>query len=96
MRKRVVRKTSPRASSASKKKPAVAPAVPAASKTLLVIGLLERAEGATLESLMSVTGWQAHSVRGFLSGALRKQRGLSVERVSGNGTGTVYRIMKAE
>jgi Protein of unknown function (DUF3489) len=36
-------------------------------------------EGAALKELMEATEWQAHSVRGFLSGALRKKMGLKIE-----------------
>src|SRR5206468_488441 len=41
------------------------------SKTATILGLLKRREGATLKELMDATEWQAHSVRGFLSGTLR-------------------------
>jgi hypothetical protein len=43
------------------------------------MGLLKRREGATLKELMEATEWQAHSVRGFLSGTLRKKMGLKIE-----------------
>ena len=49
------------------------------SKTAIVLGLLKRREGATLKELMEATEWQAHSVRGFLSGSLRKKMGLRIE-----------------
>lgn len=49
------------------------------SKKAIVLDLLKRAEGATLKEIMSATAWQAHSVRGFISGSLGKKMGLTVE-----------------
>jgi hypothetical protein len=43
------------------------------SKAAQVYGLLCRPEGATLRELQQATGWQPHSVRGFLSASIRKQ-----------------------
>jgi hypothetical protein len=48
------------------------------SKKAHILGLLERPEGATLTALMKATAWQAHTVRGFLSGTLRKRMGLKI------------------
>ena len=48
------------------------------SKKAVVVGLLKRPGGATLRDLMVNTGWQAHSVRGFISGALGTKMGLTV------------------
>ena len=48
------------------------------SKSDRVLSLLKQASGATLDELMKATKWQAHSVRGFLSGAVRKRKGLMV------------------
>ena len=49
------------------------------SKKAVVLELLRRPEGATLAGIISATGWQPHSVRGFISGALGKKMGLAIE-----------------
>ena len=64
------------------------------SKLANMIALLCRKEGATLEQMMKATGWQSHSVRGAMSGALKKKRGLNVTS-SKEGSVRVYRIVKA-
>ena len=51
---------------------------PKANKTANVLELLRREGGATIDDVMSATGWQAHSVRGFISGVLGKRMGLAV------------------
>ena len=51
------------------------------SKTAQILELLKRPGGATLKGIMAKTGWQAHSVRGFISGTLGKKLGLAVESV---------------
>ena len=48
------------------------------SKQAIFLDLLEKPEGATLHQLMDATGWQAHSVRGFISGFIKKKRGLTI------------------
>ncbi len=40
--------------------------------------MLRRPQGATMVELMQATGWQSHSVRGFLSGAIAKKMALKV------------------
>lgn len=65
-------------------KPAPAPAATVeaveapATKQAQLIALLKQASGASLADLMSATGWQAHSVRGVISGVLRKRLQLPV------------------
>jgi hypothetical protein len=48
------------------------------SKTETILELLKRPGGISLQAIMKATGWQAHSVRGFLSGTIRKKMGLTV------------------
>jgi hypothetical protein len=48
------------------------------SKKAIVLDLLKRAEGTTLKEIMAATDWQAHSVRGFISGSLGKKMGLKI------------------
>ena len=55
-------------------------------KTGRVLELLQRPGGATLKQLIAATQWQAHSVRGFLSGAVRKKMGLKIESTKEAGT----------
>lgn len=65
----------------------------ASTKTELVISLLRRRSGATLKEIMAATGWQAHSVRGLISGQLSRKLGLRVESFKRHGD-RVYRISK--
>jgi hypothetical protein len=62
------------------------------SKKAIVLGLLRRPEGATLAEIQSATAWQAHSVRGFLSGALGKKMGLTVDSAKRADGNRAYRI----
>ena len=53
------------------------------SKTNQILDLLKRPGGVTAKELMEVTGWQPHSVRGFLSGTISKKMGLTVTSSKG-------------
>ena len=55
------------------------------SKTARVIALVRQPAGASLKAIMKATGWQAHSVRGFISGQLGKRMGLRVKSFERDG-----------
>ena len=59
----------------------------------LLVTLLGRSDGATIADMTQATGWQAHSVRGAMAGALKK-RGHSVVSTKVDGVRT-YRIVAA-
>ncbi len=67
---------------------------PAGSKIGVIIDLLARPDGATLEDLAHATGWQAHSVRGALAGSLKK-KGYRITSEKRDGVRR-YRIEAAE
>ena len=64
------------------------------SKTAKVLDLLKRSGGTSLQELMKATGWQPHSVRGFISGTLRKKMGLKVKSAKGADGERVYNLDK--
>ena len=64
------------------------------SKKAVILGLLQRKDGATLAEIMSATGWQAHSVRGFISGHLGTKLGLTVESTKSEAGERTYRMSK--
>jgi hypothetical protein len=75
----------------------------AGTKQAQMIEMLKRPEGATVEQIAAATGWQHHTIRGAISGALKKKLGLTVEatrtrevgpnKTGAKGSTTVYRIV---
>src|SRR5262245_13140056 len=63
----------------------------AVSKQARVIAMLRAPRGATIQAVIHATGWQPHSVRGFLAGVVRKKLGLNLVSAAAEGA-RVYRI----
>jgi hypothetical protein len=76
----------------------------AGTKQAKMIEMLKRPEGATVEQIAAATGWQHHTIRGAISGALKKKLGLTVEatrtrevgpnKTGAKGSATTYRIIE--
>ena len=91
-----------KAAKSGKATPAEKPTPRTGTKQALMIEMLRRPEGATVEQIAEATGWQHHTIRGAISGALKKKLGLTVEatrtrevgpnRTGAKGSSTVYRI----
>ena len=62
------------------------------SKLAAVLGLLEGETGATITEIMTATGWQQHTVRGALAGAITRKLGRRLASEKIEGRGRVYRI----
>jgi len=83
-------KNAPKAKKAAK--PAKAESGPReGSKTAQVVAMLQRKNGATLAEIMDKMGWQRHTVRGFMAGAMKKA-GYAVESFKPEGGERTYRI----
>ncbi len=73
--------------------PALKPPTPrAGTKQAQIITLLQRPEGAAIAEIVGETGWMPHTVRGMISGALKKKLVLPVTSEKIDGRGTVYKI----
>lgn len=71
----------------------IAAGKPKMTKSDAVIKLLRGSRGTTIAAMMEATGWQAHSVRGFLSGTVKKKLGFSVESETGKDGARRYRVV---
>ncbi len=88
------RRAEPKPSGSKPKGRTPPPAVRPGTKQALLIDLLKRKKGATIEEIVEATGWQPHSVRGAISGALKKKLGLTVTSDPVEKRGRVYRIVE--
>ena len=62
------------------------------TKQALVVEMLRRSEGATVDQIMEATGWQRHTVRGAFAGAIKKKLGLAIASEKVEGGARVYRV----
>jgi hypothetical protein len=83
-----------RSKSAVRSRGTVKPAT-AKTKQQVCLDLLNRPEGVTVEELQAATGWQQHSVRGFLAGAVKKKLGLTLVSEKADAGSRRYRIASA-
>ena len=65
------------------------------TKQATLIAMLRARDGATLEEIMAATGWQSHTVRGAMAGALKKKLGLEVTSEKAEDRGRVYKLPAA-
>ena len=65
----------------------------AGTKQALVVEMLRRSEGATVDQIMEANGWQRHTVRGAFAGALKKKLGLAIASEKVEGGARVYRVV---
>ena len=65
---------------------------PRGTKQAALIAMLQRPEGATIGDAVEATGWQPHTVRGALAGALKKRLGLTIASEKVENRGRVYRL----
>lgn len=70
----------------------VAPRTRENTKQAQIIAMLQRPEGATINQIIEVTGWQPHTVRGTFAGAFKKKLGLTLSSSKDEHGQHVYRI----
>jgi hypothetical protein len=78
----------------TKKKKSAAKPEPKVGKGAAIVALLQRTGGATSEELMRASGWQRHSLRGFISAVVGKKMGLKVSTAKNEAGEFTYQIAK--
>jgi len=63
------------------------------SKSAVLVKMLMSKRGVTIDEMIVATGWQAHSVRGFLAGALRRRYGMKANVKEVKGGKRRYRVV---
>jgi Protein of unknown function (DUF3489) len=81
-----------RRSNAKRARPAIHQKTARRSKQAAVLALLSRPSGTTIAAIMEATGWQTHTVRGFLAGVVRKKLSLRLQSEKADGERT-YRVI---
>jgi hypothetical protein len=74
---------------------AIQPKLRTGTKQATLISMLRAPDGATIEEIMTATGWQSHTVRSAMAGALKKKLGLEVSSEKDDARGRVYRLPAA-
>ena len=90
--RRAAKKKATTKTKTSKKARPDAKGVREGSKTAIILDLIRRPKGATIEELMAAAGWQAHSVRGFMSAVVTKKMGLKLQSSKREDAKRVYSI----
>ena len=85
----------PKAKGKAKGGAKAAPTPRTGTKQAQLIEMLRAPEGASIDEIVAATGWQPHTVRGAIAGALKKKLGLEVTSEKVEGRGRVYRLPSA-
>lgn len=87
------RATADQADAALASAPPSSPAAKSSTKSAQVLELLQRPDGATIDQLVTATGWLPHTARAALTGLKKKGHAVTSDRLDGQGR--VYRVVVA-